>query len=61
MYTQQISCCIVGADRIVSNGDTANKIGTYSIAVCEKQYPILRRSTGIDNRFPDLLRKSDTD
>jgi methylthioribose-1-phosphate isomerase len=29
----QIDCVIVGADRISSNGDTANKIGTYSIAV----------------------------
>jgi methylthioribose-1-phosphate isomerase len=37
MYTQQISCCIVGADRIASNGDTANKIGTYSIAVLAKE------------------------
>jgi methylthioribose-1-phosphate isomerase len=29
----QIDCAIVGADRIASNGDTANKIGTYSVAV----------------------------
>jgi len=29
----QIDCVIVGADRIASNGDTANKIGTYSVAV----------------------------
>jgi methylthioribose-1-phosphate isomerase len=28
-----ISCTIVGADRIAANGDTANKIGTYSLAV----------------------------
>ena len=28
-----ISCVIVGADRIAANGDTANKIGTYSLAV----------------------------
>lgn len=37
MYTRQINCCIVGADRIASNGDTANKIGTYSIAVLAKE------------------------
>ncbi len=28
-----IDCVIVGADRIAVNGDTANKIGTYSVAV----------------------------
>ena len=28
-----ITCCVVGADRIAANGDTANKIGTYSVAV----------------------------
>ena len=28
-----VQLCIVGADRISANGDTANKIGTYSIAV----------------------------
>ncbi len=28
-----VNCVIVGADRIAANGDTANKIGTYSIAV----------------------------
>lgn len=29
----QINCVIVGADRIAANGDVANKIGTYSVAV----------------------------
>ncbi|MEW6364954.1 MAG: S-methyl-5-thioribose-1-phosphate isomerase [Acidobacteriota bacterium] len=28
-----ITCVVVGADRIAANGDTANKIGTYSVAV----------------------------
>ena len=28
-----INCVIVGADRIAANGDVANKIGTYSVAV----------------------------
>ncbi len=32
-----ISCVIVGADRIALNGDTANKIGTYSVAVLAKE------------------------
>ena len=29
----EIDCAVVGADRIVANGDVANKIGTYNIAV----------------------------
>jgi len=33
----QVSCVIVGADRIAANGDTANKIGTYSLAVLAKE------------------------
>lgn len=32
-----IDCIIVGADRIAANGDVANKIGTYSIAVLAKE------------------------
>jgi len=33
MSKKKISLAIVGADRIAANGDTANKIGTYSLAV----------------------------
>ncbi|WP_086479181.1 S-methyl-5-thioribose-1-phosphate isomerase [Oceanospirillum sanctuarii] len=33
MKTQDISWVIVGADRITANGDVANKIGTYNLAV----------------------------
>ena len=33
MKEQQIDCVIIGADRIASNGDTANKVGSYSLAV----------------------------
>ena len=33
MSESQIDCIITGADRIAANGDTANKIGTYGIAV----------------------------
>jgi len=32
-----IDCVIVGADRIAANGDTANKIGTYSVAVLARE------------------------
>ena len=31
---------IVGADRIAANGDTANKIGTYGLAVLAKHHGI---------------------
>lgn len=33
----EISCVMVGADRIAANGDTANKIGTYSVAVLARE------------------------
>ncbi|MBI5682403.1 MAG: S-methyl-5-thioribose-1-phosphate isomerase [Deltaproteobacteria bacterium] len=35
-----IDLVIVGADRIAANGDTANKIGTYSVAVLAKEHKI---------------------
>ncbi len=37
MSRGEVSCVIVGADRIAANGDTANKIGTYSLAVLAKE------------------------
>lgn len=33
----RIGCVIVGADRIAANGDVANKVGTYSVAVLAKE------------------------
>src|SRR6201999_806169 len=33
----RIGCVVVGADRIAANGDVANKIGTYSLAVLAKE------------------------
>jgi methylthioribose-1-phosphate isomerase len=35
-----IHLCVVGADRIAANGDVANKIGTYSVAVLAKVHNI---------------------
>jgi methylthioribose-1-phosphate isomerase len=35
-----VNLCIVGADRIAVNGDTANKIGTYSVAVLAHEHGI---------------------
>lgn len=36
----EIDLVVVGADRIAANGDTANKIGTYSVAVLAKEHGI---------------------
>jgi methylthioribose-1-phosphate isomerase len=40
MQKGEIDCCVVGADRIAANGDTANKIGTYGVAVLAKEHRI---------------------
>jgi len=40
MRLGQIDCVIVGADRIAANGDVANKIGTYALAVLAKENKI---------------------
>ncbi len=40
MYRDMIDLAIVGADRIARNGDVANKIGTYSLAVLCKEHGI---------------------
>lgn len=37
MKLGRIDCIVVGADRIAANGDVANKIGTYSVAVLAKE------------------------
>ena len=36
----EVSCVIVGADRIAANGDVANKIGTYTMAVLARENSI---------------------
>lgn len=40
MFEGKIDAVFVGADRIARNGDTANKIGTYSVAVLAKEHGI---------------------
>jgi methylthioribose-1-phosphate isomerase len=40
MQRERIDCAIVGADRIARNGDTANKIGTYALAVAAAYHRI---------------------
>jgi len=40
LKTGDVGAVVVGADRIASNGDTANKIGTYGIAVLAREHQI---------------------
>ena len=40
MSKGRIQAVIVGADRIAANGDTANKIGTYSVAILAREHNI---------------------
>ena len=40
MRQGKIHLCVVGADRIAANGDVANKIGTYSVAVLARAHNI---------------------
>lgn len=53
---QRISAVIVGADRIAVNGDTANKIGTYTLSVLAKQHHVpfivAAPSSTIDKKCP---------
>ncbi len=40
MKSGRIGCVIVGADRIAANGDVANKVGTYTLAVLAKEHGV---------------------
>jgi methylthioribose-1-phosphate isomerase len=40
MRRGRVGCIIVGADRIAANGDVANKVGTYSLAVLAKEHSL---------------------
>src|SRR4029453_6063742 len=57
MRAGEIDVVIVGADRIAANGDTANKIGTYTVAVLahEHRIPFYRAApiSTIDLATPD--------
>ena len=39
-FFQKIDAVVVGADRIARNGDTANKIGTYQLAITAKYHRV---------------------
>jgi methylthioribose-1-phosphate isomerase len=50
MRTGQVNIALVGSDRTAANGDVANKIGTYNVAVLAKEngipfYPVVPTST----------------
>ena len=57
MAAGQVDCVITGADRIAANGDTANKIGTYSLAVLASHHSIplyvVAPTTTLDPVTPD--------
>jgi methylthioribose-1-phosphate isomerase len=38
MATGEVNAVVVGADRIAANGDVANKIGTYALAILAKEH-----------------------
>lgn len=40
MRTKGVDACVVGADRVCANGDTANKIGTLMLAICAHEHNI---------------------
>jgi methylthioribose-1-phosphate isomerase len=40
MRTHEIDCVLVGADRIAANGDVANKIGTYGLAILARHHGV---------------------
>jgi methylthioribose-1-phosphate isomerase len=40
MAAGEVDCIFTGADRIAANGDTANKIGTYGLAILARHHGI---------------------
>ena len=62
MKKGRVQAVVVGADRIAANGDVANKIGTYMVAVLARQprHSVLCRRSAFDRRsqLPDRRRRS---
>jgi methylthioribose-1-phosphate isomerase len=56
MAAGEVDCVVTGADRIAANGDTANKIGTYSLAVLaahhELPFYVVAPSSTVDPDTP---------
>jgi methylthioribose-1-phosphate isomerase len=40
MSTRKIDACLVGCDRVAANGDVANKIGTYNLALVARAHDV---------------------
>ena len=57
MAAGEVDCVVTGADRIASNGDAANKIGTYSLAVLARHHGIplyvVAPTSTVDPATPD--------
>jgi methylthioribose-1-phosphate isomerase len=57
MASARVDCVITGADRIAANGDTANKIGTYALAVLARHHGlplyVVAPSSTVDLATPD--------
>jgi methylthioribose-1-phosphate isomerase len=57
MKTGQVQWVIVGADRICANGDTANKIGTYQLAIAARyhgvRFMVVAPSSTVDMATPN--------
>ena len=57
MAAGDVDCVVTGADRIAANGDTANKIGTYSLAVLARHHGIplyvVAPTSTVDPATPD--------
>ena len=57
MARGEVDCVVTGADRIAANGDAANKIGTYSLAVLARHHDlplyVVAPSTTLDLGTPD--------
>ncbi|MEM0271862.1 MAG: S-methyl-5-thioribose-1-phosphate isomerase [Thermoprotei archaeon] len=69
MRTKKVGLVVVGADRILADGSTANKIGTYTLAVLAKQhgvpfyvaaplstFDLESREITVEQRSPDEVR-----
>jgi methylthioribose-1-phosphate isomerase len=60
MKSGKIDWIIVGADRITANGDVANKIGTYSLAVLAKQHGVKVMVAAPSSTFDFSLETGDS-
>jgi methylthioribose-1-phosphate isomerase len=57
MAAGEVDCVVTGADRVAANGDTANKIGTYALAVLARHHAVpmyvVAPSSTLDLATPD--------